>query len=134
MKDIWFIFDKNGKFLFKTTNESRANINEISSNFNAKYIIKNPSGYDENKEQHISYNTSTTVVNFTETTTFEHVNSTNNETVDVEDLEILDYRELLTNLKDALNAINSLQNSVKILTDRLDNNSNTIGSALTNVE
>ena len=129
MKDIWFIFDTNGNFLFKTTNENRANINRIPTNFNAKYIIKNPTGYDENKEQHVSYNISSNVVIFAEISSFEHMNSTN-ELLDREELEIVDYKELFTDLKNALNEIGVLQSTISILSDRLDINIATLNNKI----
>lgn len=130
MKDTWFIFDTNGNFLFKTTNENRANINKIPTNFNAKYIIKNPTGYDENKEQHISYNISSNSVIFAEISSFEHMNSTNEEVVDAEELEIVDYKELFTDLKNAFNEIGVLQNTISILSDRLDSNVSTLNGRI----
>jgi len=120
MKDTWFIFDTSGKFLFKTTNKNRANINSISTNFNAKYIIKNPVGYDENKEQHISYNILSNIVIFTESTSFELV----------EKPEIIDYREIVTDLKNAMDQISSLQNTIAILSDYLDSNVATLNSRI----
>jgi hypothetical protein len=120
MKDTWFIFDTNGKFLFKTTNKNRANINRISTNFNAKYIIKNPVGYDENKEQHISYNILSNIVIFTENTSFELV----------EEPEIVDYKEIVTDLKNAMDQISSLQNTIAILSDYLDSNVSTLNSRI----
>lgn len=127
MKDTWFIFDTNGKFLFKTTNKNRANINRISTNFNAKYIIKNPVGYDENKEQHISYNILSNIVIFTESTSFEHMNSTIEL---VEEPEIVDYKEIVTDLKNAMDQISSLQNTIAILSDYLDSNVETLNSRI----
>jgi methyl-accepting chemotaxis protein len=120
MEDKWFIFDTIGNFLFKTTNENRANINKIPTNFNAKYIIKNPTGYDENKEQHISYNISSNSVIFSEISSFENIINE----------EIVDYKELFTELKNALDEIDSLKNTISILSDRLNSNVSTLNGRI----
>jgi hypothetical protein len=98
MSDIWFIFNNNGEFLFNTTEITRTNLSLIPSRFNARYIVKNPDGYNSEISQNISYDLSTKKVIFT-----------TRQPEDTIDAEVVDYGEIVTELTKAKNDIETLK-------------------------
>lgn len=128
MRDIWFIFDDKGDFLFKTTDENR--ISSIPDEFAATYIVKNPEGYDSTEEQKICYDIVGNTIVFSKTLTHDSVNSSTNDT----EKEILDYKQLVTDLEKAQQDIIQLNQLVAILSNKLDNTSGTINNIFSNIE
>lgn len=128
MRDTWFIFDDKGDFLFKTTDENR--ISSIPDEFVATYIIKNPEGYDSNEEQKISYDIISNSIVFSAALTLESINSSANDT----EKEILDYKQLVTDLEKAQQDIIQLNELVAIISEKLNNTSGTFDNIFSNVE
>lgn len=126
MKDIWFIFDKNGDLLYKTTDEKHCNISQIPSKFNAQYIIKNPNIDLKLKNHTIIYN----------------INSHKVESVSIPPifnptkLEIHDYIDLLNLTKqlqqELLESINEL-NIVKTDLEDIKKNNNYNSGVINNI-
>ena len=106
MSDIWFIFNNNGEFLFKTTEINRTDLSLIPSQFNAKYIVKNPSGYNSAIVQDIRYDISTGTVIFS-----------TKQIEEIQDEELLDYGEIVEDLTKAINDIEILEENLN--TERL---------------
>lgn len=92
MFDIWFIFDNTGNYLFRTSDKDRTNLELIPSNFNATYIIKNPDGFDSERNQNIHYDIQSDRVIFSD------INSINND--EINEQIIINYGEILENIND----------------------------------
>ena len=100
--NIWFIFDKNGDFLFKTTEKTNANTQLLSIKQQPGVVVKNPIGYNPNITQNldIRYNFVNNSVEFfslpkqTRNEEFLHLNTVDIDLVELPndgDQEIVDY-------------------------------------------
>lgn len=117
MTDIWFVFDNTGTFLFRTDNLLRTT--NIPETYNAKYIIKNPPGYDPFADQKIFYNTETNSVEFSElTVTTALANFEEENIIAVDDLliQIEANKEIINTLT---TRIEDLESQVKIISETL---------------
>ena len=103
MSNIWFIFNNEGEFLFKTTNEK--NISLIPASFNATYIIENPTGYDPELEQVASYDIATEKVVFEDALTLDAIGSSE---VNPE-AEIVDYKQMEEDIKSLKTIVAALE-------------------------
>ena len=89
MSDIWFIFDNTGNYLFRTTDKNRANLTLIPSRFKATYIIRNPTGFDSERNQNIHYDIQSNKVIFSDVNSISDIElPTKEEQIDVNYAEI----------------------------------------------
>lgn len=106
MSNIWFVFQNNGNFLFKTTQETTLSL--IPPNYTSPIIIKNPPGYNPDIDQVTTYDLATSSVVFTTATTLDSIGST-----DVTGpIEIVDHKKIQEDLLAAQNNIVLLQTKV----------------------
>lgn len=123
MSNIWFIFENNGSFLFKTTQET--NINFIPGNITSPYIVKNPPGYNTDIEQVATYDIATSSVVFTEATTLAAIGSS---TI-TGPSELVDYKKIQEDLLAAQGNIIELQTKISALELRLADNEGILNTA-----
>lgn len=72
---VWFIFNSQGKFLFKTSDVNRTNLTRIPPGFDATYVIQDPPEYNPELDQSFLYNIATGIVNITINNSLNNINS-----------------------------------------------------------
>jgi hypothetical protein len=112
MTDIWFVFENNGQFLFKTKQSETLSL--IPGNYTLPIIIKNPPGYNPNITQVASYDKINNKVIFTEATTLDNIGSS----VLPKSIQIVNYKELKDDI--ATNKFN-INNNVQTINTHINN-------------
>lgn len=107
MSSIYFVFNHEGKFLFKTTDKK--NFDKIPESFKATYFIENPLGYIPELEQVISYDIANQKVVFSEVSSLEDIGSSD----PGENVNLIDYNSIKASLDQVQSDIATLNSTVE---------------------
>jgi len=142
LNDIWFIFDNLGQLLYLTYDIERSILHNINPSYNATYVIKNPTGYNNKITQQISYNTQSNNIIISNIQTVEEFedNISENEDGEMPDYSSLaeDIQFIKTKLAELENTLNEMHNfpvvvaNVDLLKDQMINVEN-VTHILTNI-
>lgn len=115
---IYFIFNSQGKFLFKTFDSNRTDLTKIPSGFDAAYVVQDPQGYDPELDQSFLYNTATGIVDITINDTLNNINS--GPSVQPPDTNSDDIEELRNKISNLENKIDILQIAINNIIPTID--------------